>query len=304
MGDGIFKSDDWDTYKATNHISHSSSVRDIMNCGVHNVQKDWMPFKITRECCNSTQHPNSTPIVIGLDGTGSMSRVLSVASKRVGDTVLEILNRDVCSDPMIMYAVIDDYVSSYRKCLQVTQFESDIRIAEQMKQLSFIEQGGGNGYESYADLWYFLRYHTKCDAFNQGRKGIVFTIGDDGVQKTISPSEVEDIFGDTIEEHIKVDKLLSELNRNWEVYHLNVLGGSCYSEVLSQWKGLLGNHSIEVEDVDSIPEIIVSILQTLKGDSISSIVSSWDGSTSVAVQKAIQNLAVPSAGNSGDVVVF
>lgn len=304
MGCGSFTSSSWDSYKASSGINHARSASDIFKTKATSIDKSWLPFNVTRESCDSDEHPESTPIIIGLDVTASMSRVLEVAAKRVGDTMLEIMDRKCVTDPQILYAAIDDYITSEERCLQITQFESDIRIAEQMHNLSFIERGGGNNWESYADLWYFARYHTKCDAFDKGRKGIIFTIGDDGIQDTISAREISDIFGDTLEGSVNVKTLLSELNRNWEVYHLNIRGGSCSSHVLNQWKSYLGNHSIEVDDVDSIPEIIVSILQTLRGDSVDTIVSSWSGSTAVAVKSAISALAVPTAGTSNDVVVF
>lgn len=304
MGTGSFTAKSWETYSRASGVDKANTAYDIFNTGTSSVKKTWLPYNVIRECCDSNEHPDSTPIIIGLDCTGSMSRVLEVAAKRVGDAILEIMSRKVCNDPMVLFSAIDDYTTSNDRCIQVTQFESDIRIAEQLHELSFIERGGGNGFESYADLWYFAKYHTKCDAFKRGKKGVLFTIGDDGLQTNISPTEIYEIFGDKIEGAIQTETLLSELNRDWEVYHLNILGGSCYEHVIKEWEDVLGNHSIKVNDVDKIPEIIVSILQTLRGDSINSIISSWDGSTALAVKEAISALSVPTAGTSSDVVVF
>lgn len=304
MGTGSFTKSSWDTYLHTSGVGRARSADDIFKTSRSKIGKDYLPYKVTRESCDSSDHPESTPIAIGLDVTGSMNRVLEVAAKRVGDTILEIMDRKCVVGPQIMYAAIDDYITTSEKCLQITQFESDIRVAEQMHNLAFLRQGGGNDWESYADLWYFLRYHTKCDAFSKGRKGVVFTIGDDGIQKTISKYEISEVFGDDVEKDISVKKLLSELNRNWEVYHLNILGGSCSDYVLKQWEEYLGTHSIKVDDVNAIPEIIVSILQTLNGESVDSIVDSWSGSTALSVKNAISALSIPKAGESNDVVVF
>lgn len=303
MGSGSWQSSTWDSYKRSSGISRATSARDIYTA--KSTKSDYLPYGVTREACDSDEHPNSTPIILGLDVTGSMSHLLHTMADKLGVTMGEIYKRKPVDDPQVLFAAIDDYITSYNEALQVTQFESDIRIAEQMKELKFIERGGGNGWESYVLAWYFAARHTSCDAIKKGRKGIIITMGDDGVQPTISKEEIKRVFGDTLEADIKTKELLSELNRNWEVYHLNVAEGSSYSmRYVKEWEELIGTHSIIVEDVTKIPEVIVSILQALKGDSLDAIAQSWDGSTAVVVKDALKNL-VPAVGSSdGGAVVF
>ena len=217
----------------------------------------------------------------------------------------EIYNRNVVPDPQICFAAIDDYVTSSNECLQVTQFESDIRIAEQMRELKFIERGGGNSWESYVLAWYFAARHTSCDAIKKGRKGVIITMGDDGVQPYVSREEISRVFGDTLQDDIKTSELLNEVNRDWEVFHISIADGNSYSSnVKRKWEDVLGSHAIVVDDMNKLPEVIVSILQALNGDSVDKIAASWDGSTAVVVKEALKNLAITPLNGGSEVVVF
>lgn len=60
--------------------------------------------------------------------------------------------------------------------------------------------------------------------------------------------------------------------------------------VINQWTGLLGERAIPVSDYTKIPQIIVSILETMAGKSVEEVVNSWDGSTAVVVREAISGL--------------
>lgn len=304
MGRGGFTSSDWSEYKTAKKVDYATKVDDIYRSGASDVNTDWLPYNVVRESCDSEEHPNSTPIIIGLDTTGSMNSLVTRAAKGVGDTMIQIIERECVPHPQILFSAIDDYITSGNKCIQVTQFESDIRIAKQMYDLSFIGRGGGNDWESYADLWYFAANHTKCDAIAKGRKGVIITVGDDGLQPEISRSEISTVFGDKISEPINVNALLSKVNRGWEVFHISCeRGGSYTSEVKRQWDNALGNHHIVLEDITKICEVIVSLLQTIKGDSVDKIADSWDSSTSLVVKNALAGLAVNNS-NSSEVVVF
>ena len=54
--------------------------------------------------------------------------------------------------------------------IQASQFESDIRIAEQLDKIYFEFGGGGNWFESYTAAWYFGSRHTKLDCWNRAKK--------------------------------------------------------------------------------------------------------------------------------------
>lgn len=301
MGRGTFTTTDWENYaqqnvrgKTTNQIYTSTGLKDKYD-----------PKDVMRESRDSDDHPESTPIIIGLDVTGSMSNILNEVAQQLGDMVTEILEREPVKDPQIMFNAIGD-----SHCddvpFQCTQFESDIRIAKQLTELYFEKGGGGNGFESYPLAWYFAANHTVCDNFEKrGKKGFLFTMGDDSYPKTLNSQELQRIFDDRLEgaSELTMNEVLTQASRKWEIFHLCLKEGSNMSyrnwdgsdeaeRVIDEWTSLLGERAIPVSDYKKIPQIIVSILERMAGKSIDEIAESWDGSTSVVVREALQGLTV------------
>lgn len=300
MGAGAWTAQDWSTYSTAKVVGRST--KEIYSST--RMKSDFDPKGVTRESCDSAEHPNSTPIIIGLDVTGSMGHILQNVAEKLGDLVGEILDRKPVSDPQIMFNAIGDAVYDSAP-LQVTQFESDIRIAKQLTELWFERGGGGNYFESYPLTWYFAANHTKIDSFDKhGKKGIIFTMGDDGYPTKLTKREIEEIFGDTVEADVDIEELLTQVNRKYEVFHLCLRQGGTYrDEDLDKWQKILGERAIPVADYRKIPEIIVSILETLAGKAMEDVVSSWDGSTAVVVREAIKGLTTKDFGGK-DVIEF
>ena len=98
-------------------------------------------------------------------------------------------------------------------------------------------------------------------------------------------------FGDIVREDINTEALLAQVSRRYEVFHLMVMDGRGESTVkLPKWRELMGERAISVTDVDAIPEIIVSLLESVAGKDTEDIINSWDGDTQLAVRNAISGL--------------
>ena len=293
MGYGTFTSDSWSSYTTSRGYTASSTAKDLYKSTT--VKKEFEPVGITyRESCDSEEHPNSTPIILGLDVTGSMNRVLETISKKLNVLITEIYEREPVQDPQVMIMAFGD-IECDSHPLQVSQFESDIRIAEQLNDIYFERGGGGNDGESYTLPWYFAARHTKIDSFEKrGKKGFLFTIGDEPYLTNISAEAIKEFVGDDIQSSLSAEELLAEVSRQYEVYHLMIEEGSGMrwgkDEVVDKWTKLLGQRAILVSDCTKIPEIIVSILEVASGKDAKEVVDSWDGTTSVAVSKAISGL--------------
>lgn len=305
MGMGSFTTSDWASYTTSRGYTATSTVSDMYKST--SVKKEMEPVGITyRESCDSDEHPNSTPIILGLDVTGSMSSVLETISKKLNVLITEIYDRKPVTDPQIMIMAFGD-VECDDYPLQVSQFESDIRIAEQLNDIYFERGGGANSGESYTLPWYFAARHTKIDSFDKhGKKGFLFTIGDEPYLTDISAVAIKKFVGDDIQSDLSAEELLTEVSRQYEVYHLMIEEGSGMrwdrDRVVDKWTKLLGQRAILVSDCTKIPEIIVSILEVAAGKDAKEVVDSWDGTTSVAVSKAISGLT--TVDDSNELVEF
>lgn len=301
MGGGSWTPSAWDSFR-TAKVDGKTSARIYRSSG---MKSEFNPLNVMRESCDSDEHPNSVPIILGLDVTGSMSGILTVMAQKMGTVMEEIYKRKPVTDPQILFAAVGD--SMYDECpLQVTQFESDIRIVEQLTDIYFEKGGGGNSFESYPLLWYFAANHTKCDNYlKRNKKGFIFTFGDDGYPDKLTKRELKDIFGDVVETDVPIKDILTQVNRKFEVYHFCMAEGGSYRESDYRfWQEILGERAIKIRDYTKIPEIIVSILETYAGKDKDTIVKSWDGSTAMAVADALSGLSVANDVSSNGLVEF
>jgi hypothetical protein len=109
-----------------------------------------------------------------------------------------------------------------RAPLQASQFESDIRIAEQLDKIYFERGGGGNGFESYTAAWYFALNHTKLDCWERGKKGIIITMGDECLNPYLPKEELAWVTGDNLERNVETGPLFSKVTKYFDVYHLAI----------------------------------------------------------------------------------
>ena len=302
MGYGSWNSADWKKYSSA-RIS-GKKVDKIYSATKIDAKYD--PKNIyMRESFDSADHPETTPIIIGLDVTGSMSDLLDVTAKKLGEMVKDIIERQPVEGPQIMFCAVGDSMCD-RSPLQATQFESDIRIASQLTDLWFERGGGGNSFESYPLVWYFAANKTKTDAWEKRKKkGVIFTLGDDGFPEKMTKREIEKVFGDKVSEDINTEALLAQVSRKYEVFHLMVMDGRSEATVkLPNWRRLMGERAISVTDVDAIPEIIVSLLENVAGRDTEDIINSWDGDTQLAVRNALSGLPAQKKGLLNRIIRF
>lgn len=294
MGSGRFSSSDWADYSKKTYAGRTTA--EVFKKS--EIKSEFDPKNIVvRESRDSDDNPNSTPIIIGLDVTGSMSRVIdSMARKGVPTLCTEIYDRLPVPDPHIMCMGIGDVDMGDRAPLQCTQFEADIRISEQINDIWLEGGGGGNNFESYHLPWYFAAMHTETDCFDKrGKKGYLFTIGDEFPPRSLTAAAIERVTGTRPQVDFTPEELLQMVQQKYHVFHVIVEEGSCArrygDEVKKKWRDLLGQNVISLSDHTKLAEVIVSTLQVMNGDDKEDVIKSWDGSTSVAVRSAIDSLA-------------
>lgn len=305
MGSGRFDADDWKTYTTARSYASKSTTEIYASELDSSLDPKGIAFRESRD---SGDNPNSNAIIVGLDVTGSMGAVLDVMARKGLPTLMtEIYNRKPVSDPHVMCLAIGD-AECDRAPLQATQFEADIRIAQQLEKIWLEMGGGGNRYEGYALAWYFAALHTKIDCFEKrGKKGYLFTVGDEEPTPKLLQSDLVRIFGPGVQADLQMQDILTLASRQWEIFHLIVDEGSHArtfpKEVDKKWKEVLGQRAIHLADHTKLAEVIVSTIQVAEGADHASVTTSWDGKTKSVVAAAIKDVAVGTNASGGIVTL-
>lgn len=284
---------DADTWARYSTATASRTVKDYTTSSLL-PEFDPTKFKM-RESRNSTLNPKATAIMLGLDCTGSMGMVVEAMRKALGSLMASIIERKPVSDPHVMALAVGDFTCDNAP-IQATQFEADsTTVATQVEKLWLEGGGGGNNFEGYLGPLYMAAMRTDTDAIREGRKGYIFTVGDEEPQPVLRASEVKRFFGDAIQRDLTADELVSLVTRNgWQYYHLMVAEGSYMrsnaDRVKREWSKLIGQHALLLTDHTRMAEVITSILEVAGGKDKDAVTKSWSGKTSVVVRDAISGL--------------
>lgn len=298
MGAGSYSTRDWTSFSTSRKYDDpKTTTRDIYRKSSLDESLDPKKFSM-RESVDGDDNPESTPLIIGLDVTGSMNPVLdNMARKGLKTICEEVYNRKPITDPHICVLGIGD-VEVDRGPFQATQFEADIKIFEQLEKIWLEGGGGGNDYESYILAWYFAKFRTKCDSFaKRGNKGSIFTIGDEEITPKIHGSQFEQFMGDGQMPSYRAQELFDLVYPEWNVFHIIIKEGSHarhnYDTVHKSWVDVLGEQRvITLDDHEYIGEIIVSTLEVASGKNLVEVAKSWDGSTAVLVGDSLKNVSI------------
>jgi hypothetical protein len=219
------------------------------------------PKGVIRECRDSEEHPETIPVILALDVTGSMGSAAVEVAKTLNVVMTKLY--DAVKDVQFLTMGIGDLAYD-RAPIQASQFESDIRISEQLDKLYFEAGGGGNKYESYTAAWYFGLYHTDLDCWKRGQKGIIITMGDETLNPYLPCADLNRVTGDTNQTGVETKDLYPKAAEKFDIYHLNVSHyGPTYNdyfqECLTTFQEYLGERArtVKTEEVaDAIIQIV------------------------------------------------
>lgn len=231
------------------------------------IHKDLNPYKVVRECCDSEEHPNTIPVILGLDVTGSMGRACVKTAQNLNTIITSLY--DKFDDIEFMIMGIGDL--SYDEApIQASQFESDVRIAEHLDKVYMEHGGGGNGFESYTAAWYFGLHHTKLDCWKRGKKGIIITMGDEPLNPYLPKYPLEKITGDNLEADVETKDLYELTKEKFDIYHIAINDkDDCYrrykDRVDKSFSKVLGE-DFKIATLDELPKTIVDCIKDSVGD--------------------------------------
>jgi len=229
------------------------------------VHQGMNPKNMTpREARDSEAHPNSFPIIIGLDVTGSMGYIPEYIVKEGLTDIVEGLITAGIPDPAICFVAIGDQFSD-KAPIQIGQFESGDKELAMWLERTWLESGGGGGMEeSYWLAWYFANNFTITDAWEKrNTKGVLITIGDEKTH--VATDYIDNIFGGQ-PLSLPVKDVLKQVQEKWNVYHIHANDGSYNTRfqygqnIVQDWQNLIGQSVRVVDEHKNIPKEIVEIV--------------------------------------------
>ena len=293
MGRGSYTAADWNKLRNSRNLNNAASETEIFRKTSCDQRFD-PKFIQTREARDSDDHPESLPIILGLDVTGSMGYLAKkVAQESLNETMMKLYSTNAVKDPALMFAAYGDIDDA--SPLQVTQFESDIRIAEQLLDLWLENAGSGRVVPNL--LWYFAAKHTSLDNYEKRKKkGFIFTIGDvadcrrEGEVGNL-PALYQRVFGEKV--NMSVNEIVKEAGKKFEIFHLFLDNGFGKAKNIVN---LLPGHTmvIRTDEIDAIPEIIISAIQMTGGMTLEDTLKQWSDAKIPVVKRALSELTVKS----------
>jgi hypothetical protein len=287
------------TFDAHAYASFTRSTAGKSTAGIYTskgLDKDLDPKGVKlRESRDSKDNPNSTPIIVALDVTGSMGMLADVIAREgLGTLFKEILDEKPVSDPHLMFMALGDAACDQHP-LQVSQFEADNRIVDQLTKIFLEGGGGGNQTESYDFPWYFAARHTEHDSLIvRAKKGYLFTVGDEQAPAGLTKAKIKEVCGDGIQSDLTAEELLAEVQRKYEVFHIMIAEGDFArrspDSVKSTWKNLLGQRAIWLDDHKKLAETIVAAISVTNGSTAAKAAAKFGKSVHEAVKGLPRNV--------------
>ena len=221
------------------------------------------PYNLkVRESRDSEDHPDTYPVIIALDVTGSMSKIPYELISTGLPKIMQIIKEKGVKDVQVLFLGIGDHIYD-RAPLQVGQFESSDELLDKWLTTTYLEKGGGgNAGESYFLAWQVAADYTSTDAFEKrGKRGVLITIGDECTLCSISGSTQNELFG-TSESVEKTDlHLLEAAKEKYHCYHIHLSHRSYdYTREINSWSELMEQNLVVLNSASKVPEEIATII--------------------------------------------
>lgn len=292
MGTGHYSSR---TYRAvTNSRSYTSKSADQIFANGLSAHMSPALFKNgIRECRDSDDHPFSVPIMIFVDVTGSMGQIphhlIQYKFPELMDTMLE----HGVDGAQICFGAIGDHYSD-NVPLQLGQFEQETtKLVDSLADIYIEGCGGGQRMESYPLAWYVAAFHTSTDSYEKrGIKGFLFTIGDESFHQQYSGMFIKKLMG--LKEtpgNYTAEQLYQAASEKYHIFHIHVEDGSySHKEIGDDWKALLGERFLVLEDSDHIAELIGTVVSVINGSDIKTILKTFDRHTAANLSYTLMKI--------------
>ncbi|MBN1564332.1 MAG: VWA domain-containing protein [Anaerolineae bacterium] len=229
--------------------------------GASEVHPSLNPYGIeVRESRDSEEHPNSNAIIIALDVSGSMGRVVRAIHSDLPQLFKLLLGHEYIPHPQILFAAFA-HAARNQVPLQVGQFESDNRMDEHLENMIIGGRlaGGGSPGESAEHMFYLAARHTSIDCWEKRqKKGYLFIITDEEASgQVVRKEEVNRFIGPGLKDDVPLDQIITEAAEKYHIFTIIPTGASANASVVEFWKSALGpERVIELDDPEYVSEVM------------------------------------------------
>ena len=242
------------SYSAAAYASGRYEVHDSLNVkGSHG--------SLVRESRDSDEHPESTPIIVGFDETGSMGDNPAILQTNLKELFGMLVSRGIVSDPQVAIAAYGDMYCD-RVPVQFGQFESDNRIDDELDNILVEGCGGGNNGETSAVIPYYAAKYVQTDAWDKRhKKGYMFLIGDE-CSLDLQKSQLHEFLGEKAQDGVTAADAYEMALEKWNVYFLLIDDWAAeYQNSYAKYASYIGNdHVIKLQDANTAAACIASLI--------------------------------------------
>ena len=164
------KSRGFNTTNAATLLDDVMSTDTSQVYSVNHLHPTLDPKNVKRECCDTTEHPETIPVILALDVTGSMGPACKACAAQLNE-IMTSLYQNVKDVEFLVMGIGD--LACDKAPIQASQFESDIRILDQMMNVYF----GGSLYQDIATQKENAIRHRDAALYDELLHPIAFTEG-------------------------------------------------------------------------------------------------------------------------------
>jgi hypothetical protein len=226
---------------------------------------------IVREAFDTEDHPNSVPVAIVFDVTGSMGVVPKLLVEKLANLMGFLIKNGILADPQLLFAAVGD-ARGDKVPLQMGQFEASNVMDSALASIFLEGNGQSNYHESYDLAMYFLARLTNLDSLNKrGKKGYLIMIGDEKIYDTVRRADIKKYIGVDENEDISSETILRELEEKFEILWIFPNGSNYFGArgqqlgIHDQLKSLFGQRLVFLEDPALVCETIAKFIAMQEG---------------------------------------
>lgn len=138
------------------------------------------------------------PISFLMDFTGSNIGAAHAFYSKLGEFMSLLVAQGwvKAARPVLQFLGMDDYRFMPNEWAQITQFEADgPTLLQWLSKMWITGNGGGNGYESYEEMFWMLNHQNKLQTWDRGGKGKLFILCDEKIDGNISADALRLLYG-------------------------------------------------------------------------------------------------------------